>query len=163
MKRLFPILSVVTAVLLAYALNQALGIVQLPGVAPTERTMGGWVQVRHGSNTWTSGWAGPWANNGAGVKRNYVGLKFIINSEVHFGWARISFVVDGKGKFHGLLTGYAYETVPNQGLKAGQTKGAGENIKFMPPATIHPTIKAPTLGHLAAGAQAIAAWRAKLQ
>jgi hypothetical protein len=128
---------------------------------PTDRTMGGWDEVRVGSNTWNSGWAGPWANNGAGVKRRYVGLKFTINSETHYGWARINFVVTGKNTFYGLLTGYAYETVPNQGLKAGQTKGADEATKTMPPAVIRPTIKKPALGHLAAGAVGLSQWRAK--
>ena len=130
---------------------------------PTDRTMGGWDQIRHGSNTWTSGWVGPWANNGIGVKRHYVGLKFNINNEVHFGWARISFVVTGKGKFFGLLTGYAYETIPNQGLKAGQTRSTAEATKTMSSAVIRPTLKTPTLGQLAAGARAISAWRAKHQ
>ncbi len=56
MKRPFPILSVITAVLLAYALNQALAIVQIPGVAPTERTMGDVQRIfyYHVPSAWTA-------------------------------------------------------------------------------------------------------------
>src|SRR5579859_3246901 len=56
MKRLFPILSVITAVLLAYALNQALAIVQIPGVAPMERTMGDVQRIfyYHVPSAWTA-------------------------------------------------------------------------------------------------------------
>lgn len=126
-----------------------------------DRSMGGWEAVRHGSNTWVSAWVGPWANAGNGVKHRYVGVKFVINNEFHYGWARINFVVSGKGTFYGVLTGYAYETIPNQGLKAGQTVGTGEATRIEPPAVIHPTIKRPTLGQLAAGALAISEWRTK--
>jgi hypothetical protein len=126
-----------------------------------DRSMGGWDQVRVGSGTWTSGWVGPWANNGNGVKHRYVGVKFVINGEFHYGWARIRFVATGKGKFYGVLSGYAYETMPNAGLRAGQIKSAGEATRIEPPAVIRPTIKRPTLGHLAAGAAAISEWRAK--
>jgi hypothetical protein len=126
-----------------------------------DRIMGGWEAVRHGSNTWVSAWVGPWANAGNGVKHRYVGVKFLINNEFHYGWARINFVVSGKSTFYGVLTGYAYETIPNQGLKAGQTVGTSEATRIEAPAVIRPTIKRPTLGQLAAGALAISEWRAK--
>lgn len=62
--------------------------------------------------------SGPWAN----VKRRYLGLKFQINGEDHFGWARLNvncppytFEVTAK------LTGYAYETVAGKSIRTGQT------------------------------------------
>jgi hypothetical protein len=64
-----------------------------------------------------SGGAGcPWLN----VKRDYLGLKFMIKGKVHFGWARV--------KMGGLaetdyITGYAYETIANRPIVTGKTKG----------------------------------------
>ncbi len=143
------------------ALHFGASIGNLDHFVAADRSMGGWDAVRHGSNTWTSVWVGPWANGGNGVKHRYVGVKFVINNEFHYGWARINFVVTGKGSFYGVLTGYAYETIPNQGLKAGQTVGTGEATRIELPAVIRPTIKRPTLGQLAAGALAISQWREK--
>lgn len=54
------------------------------------------------------------------VKNRYLGLKFQINGETHFGWARLN--VGGK-PLVANLTGYAYETVPNMPIAAGKTKG----------------------------------------
>jgi hypothetical protein len=48
------------------------------------------------------------------------------------------------------MTGYAYETMPGKAIVAGKTKGADVT-------TVYPA----TLGHLAAGASAIPAWRVK--
>ena len=128
---------------------------------PTDRTMGGWDQIRHGSNTWTSGWVGPWANDGNGVKHRYIGVKFAINNEFHYGWVRVKFAITGKGSFYGVLNGYAYETIANKGLRAGQTMSAAEATRTEPPAAIRPTTRKPTLGHLAAGASAMRSWRAE--
>ena len=56
---------------------------------------------------------GQWANGGRGVTDRYLGLKFLINGEVHYGWARITI---GKTS---ALTGYAYETEPNVPIFTG--------------------------------------------
>jgi hypothetical protein len=61
---------------------------------------------------------GNWAN----VNNHFLGLVFQINGEPHYGWARLS-VRDAKLQITALLTGYAYETVAGQPLKAGQTSG----------------------------------------
>ncbi|MBZ5706301.1 MAG: hypothetical protein LAN63_13200 [Acidobacteriia bacterium] len=91
---------------------------------------------------------GNWAN----VRRSYMGLKFIINGEVHYGWAELS-VLDRIDKHHGLnvgalLLGYAYETTPNLPIKAGQTNGGEAGT--VSPNGFHPRPK--TLGALARGA-----------
>jgi hypothetical protein len=52
----------------------------------------------------------------------FLGLRFMINGETHYGWARIT-TTCRRGRIDGTLTGYAYETVPNQGLEAGKKKG----------------------------------------
>jgi hypothetical protein len=92
-------------------------------------------------------WSGPWMNEGKGVKNRYLGIRFQIGRNFHFGWARITVATQGKN-FTATLTGYAYETIPGKTILAGQTKGSDVN-----------TVNAASLGHLAAGASAIPAWR----
>jgi hypothetical protein len=86
---------------------------------------------------------GPWAPADGNVKNHYVGLKFVINGETHYGWARFNVQIRQplKGKVQAILTGYAYETVANAPIMAGETSGTEE-------ADTRPT----TLGQLAAGA-----------
>jgi len=86
---------------------------------------------------------GPWAPQGGNVKDHYVGLKFVINGETHYGWARFNVQIRQplKGNLQAILTGYAYETVPNASIMAGKTSGA-EKADTRP----------ATLGQLAAGA-----------
>jgi hypothetical protein len=67
-------------------------------------------------------WDGLWFNGGKGVKNRYLGLKFNIKGQIHFGWARLT-VATTKHDFKATLTGYAYETVPGKGIIAGQTEG----------------------------------------
>ncbi len=87
---------------------------------------------------------GPWAPSGGNIKNHFVGLKFVINGETHFGWARFNVQIRQplKGNLQAILTGYAYETVPNMPIMAGKTSGA-EGAAGTRPAT---------LGQLAAGA-----------
>ncbi len=96
---------------------------------------------------------GPWEDKG----HRYLGLRFMINGEVHYGWARLN---EGckKGYYQtAKLTGYAYETVPDQALEAGQKKeGKGdlgaENLAGPGEATTQSTSATlATLGKLARG------------
>jgi len=77
---------------------------------------------------------GPWVR----VHDRYLGLKFLINGKVHYGWARLN--SEAKHWYIGgtwaTLTGYAYETIPGKPIKAGKTHGKDEG----------------TLGRLAQGA-----------
>jgi hypothetical protein len=62
------------------------------------------------------------------VKNRYLGLKFNDSlGDVHYGWARLNERCNKKGKrgtgAETLLTGYAYETVPNKPIIAGETQG----------------------------------------
>jgi hypothetical protein len=84
--------------------------------------------------------AGLWNN----VKSRYLGLKFKIDGKIHFGWARLNIACVTTFQTHqvnGLLTGYAYETVPNKPIVTGKMKGS-DDINMEP----------VTLGHLARGA-----------
>jgi hypothetical protein len=78
------------------------------------------------------------------VMKAYLGLKFAIKGNVHFGWARIERVPSNGGGFPAVITGYAYETVPDKPIIAGRTKG---------PDVV--TIQPASLGDLARGASAI--------
>ncbi len=53
---------------------------------------------------------GAWAYGGSG----YLGLKFTIGKQVHYGWARLAVHKSGHYAFKAVLTGYAYETIPNK-------------------------------------------------
>jgi hypothetical protein len=64
----------------------------------------------------SSSYFGYWHN----VTNHYLGLKFTINGETHFGWARLSVRVLSRS-IVARLSGYAYETIPNKGIRAGQT------------------------------------------
>jgi len=80
---------------------------------------------------------GPWTN----VKNRYLGLKFMVNGKPHFGWARANVSCNlSDFKITAVLTGYAYETIPNKAIIAGKTKG---------PDVI--TVEPATLGRLALG------------
>jgi hypothetical protein len=128
------------------------GFLRKGGIPPAEVKIGGNGKFS-ASNFWmgfvgaTDGeppdYFGPWAPQGGNVKNHYVGLKFVINGETHYGWARFNVQVRQplKGSVQAILTGYAYETVANAPIVAGKTSGAEE-------AGAQPA----TLGKLAAGA-----------
>jgi len=89
---------------------------------------------------------GSWQN----ISRGYLGLKFFIQGKAHYGWARLNVTVTDKG-IYALLTGYAYETVPNKPIITGKTKGP--NVITLP--------DHPSHAHLARGASAIPAPRSR--
>jgi hypothetical protein len=123
--------------------------VRVGGARPPLKFGGGGVMANRDSvcsinGQCTTTFKGPWANGGKGVKNRYLGLKFQIKGKTHYGWARLNLGRDVFGRLSGLLTGYAYETIPNKPIVAGKIKG--------PDVIILPAdIKAGTLGHLALG------------
>ena len=63
---------------------------------------------------------GPWAN----VSKRYLGFKFVIQGETHFGWARLDVSCPYySGTVTATLTGYAYETVPDRTIVTGKKAG----------------------------------------
>jgi len=123
--------------------------------------MAGWQSNGNGQTNFV----GQWANGGKGVKDRYLGLKFIIKGKVHFGWARLNVTVTkGKtvgGHLSGLITGYAYETIPNKPIIAGKTHGEddidpGSGASLTSPI---PDTPQPSLGALALGAPGLSIWR----
>jgi hypothetical protein len=95
---------------------------------------------------------GPWKD----ARNKYLGLKFEINGEVHFGWARLSVTCFTPAAARALLTGYAYETVANQPIVTGQTSGTAEESSLTRPASSHSNVQ---LGLLALGSHGLSAWR----
>jgi hypothetical protein len=87
---------------------------------------------------------GPWAPKGATVTNKFIGIKFVISGQVHYGWARFDVRLrnaETGGAGHALLTGYAYESVANKPILTGKT--TGPDVVTMPPVS---------LGNLALGA-----------
>jgi hypothetical protein len=73
------------------------------GVMATSRFNGGT------GNTFSSS-KGFWLH----AKNRYLGVKFLINGETHYGWARLN-----ASAGFATLTGYAYETIPDKPIPAG--------------------------------------------
>ena len=93
-----------------------------------------------------------------GVNQAYLGLKFVIQGETHFGWAHIR--KTGVGVNGPTLVGYAYETVPNRRIITGATTGSDEVGVEESNATLTPPVREPaTLGLLAMGARGLSIWR----
>ncbi|HEY4904355.1 MAG TPA: hypothetical protein VIH89_12855 [Candidatus Sulfotelmatobacter sp.] len=90
---------------------------------------------------------GPWTN----ATNRYLGLRYVVNGQTHYGWARFTVKTTGNlntgVKITATLTGYAIETVANQPIKAGATSGT-ENAA-------NPV----SLGCLAMGCVGLAFWR----
>jgi hypothetical protein len=81
--------------------------------------------------------AGPWDH-----VTGYLGLRFFIHGKAHYGWAR--FRVGNKNRnLNATIISYAYETIANKPLLAGQTQGKDDM----------------TLGRLALGASGVTASR----
>jgi hypothetical protein len=93
-------------------------------------------------------WGPEWRNS-------YLGLKFMINGEIHYGWARLGDICSIRRQYTNL-TGYAYETIPNQGIVAGKKKGEeeleDENLNDQTERMTEPVPSPASLGVLARGA-----------
>jgi hypothetical protein len=110
-------------------------------------------------STTSSFWEGQFADGGKGVKNRYLGFQFLINGKIHYGWARIRVDISGK-TFTAFLNGYAYETIPNKPIVAGETKGPNE-VVVEPVFLSAPATQTATLGLLAVGSSGLSIWRAK--
>lgn len=64
--------------------------------------------------------ANPYSENWNGVTDKYLGLKFIVGANTHYGWARLD--VQAIGDVW-TLKDYAFNATPNGGIMAGQVAG----------------------------------------
>ena len=102
---------------------------------------------------------GPWVKE----KNKFLGVKFAISGQTHFGWVRLSVRPTGNPfplcQWEALVTGYAYESTPGTSILTGQKTGASE-VGSMVPDLNQPSVKAtPSLGLLAHGAPGLDIWR----
>lgn len=126
-------------------------------IGPGERFNGGYALMARifGNSISILGSSGNWL----GETNRYVGVKFQINDQPHFGWVRITVVnpTGTKGDVTATITGYAYETVPNRNIKAGHTSGPLKKTSAVE--QLAPMRMPASLGLLARGADTIAIWR----
>lgn len=100
----------------------------------------------------------------ANTTNRFLGLKFELNGQVHYGWAGFSFVdahVFGLS-VSALLTAWAYETEPDTPIYAGQSSDSPRESGLMPAnggALKTAKVQPATLGLLALGHLALNAWR----
>ncbi len=111
-----------------------------------------------GSN-YAQRWGGPWANGGQGETNKYLGIKFKIGNQFHYGWARVTFKVLARS-YQATITGYAYETIPGKAIRAGDTTGTAETAQVQAPRdTRKAASQEASLGLLSAGAPGLPVWR----
>jgi hypothetical protein len=104
----------------------------------------------------------------------YLGLQFQIDGETHYGWARLTvkFLKGAPNQrcWEAHLTGFAYETIVDKSIKAGQTtEETDEALESLHPGSLFPGffVRKPRsgaaqlagLGSLALGAAGLALWR----
>lgn len=113
-----------------------------------------------GQSTGDGYYGGPWAPRSTD---RYLGVKFLIDGQIHYGWARVSAALTFRhGRIIALLTGYAYETEPGRPIQAGDEGSASANSDpasgslSAQPAKAQP---AAGLGALALGAPGLSVWR----
>jgi len=108
---------------------------------------------------------GQWVN----ADNRYLGLRLQVNGKAHYGWARLSVQMNSRNyQITAALTGYAYETVPDKGIRAGQMHGATDaasDLGLTVPAISKPSAAvarpghSASLGQLALGNRGIPLWR----
>jgi hypothetical protein len=115
-------------------------------IGPQEKFAAGDLNMQYNTFSWSTGKTlGTWQK----VEFAYLGVKFMIDGQVHYGWARIKFPYPG-AIYYPSIYGYAYESTPNQPITAGQTSGSDQSNAAEP----------GSLGMLAAGASGLNQWRA---
>lgn len=88
----------------------------------------------------------------------YLGVQFKIDGKTHYGWARLIVKCSGIN-VTATLTGYAYETVADKAIVAGQKTGQDEDAGPANASTAVPAQEPGSLGRLAQGFLGLAAWR----
>ena len=99
---------------------------------------------------------GKWGGN---HPNRFLGVKFSINGETHYGWIRVTVntITSGVNNIlSGTITEYGYETIPNKRLLAGVPSN-NSAVSDMSVRGSAPDV--PSLGMLASGAEGLALWR----
>lgn len=126
-----------------------------PGDKFTSNTSYGGVNLAVAGQYSKSWFFGEWA---PGINK-YLGFKFLINGQVHYGWARMK-VTDW---YHPngvvLLEGYAYETIAGKGLPAGLVQRSEALPALGTEMLVASGAGWATLGMLARGSAGLEMWR----
>jgi hypothetical protein len=96
---------------------------------------------------------GPWGGN---PKNRYLGVRFRIDGQTHYGWVRLTMLTQPTGTWSATITAYAYETVANKAILAGTAEKPTAELQV--PENVREQSE-PSLGMLAAGADGLALWR----
>jgi hypothetical protein len=96
---------------------------------------------------------GPWGGN---PKNRYLGVRFRIDGQIHYGWVRLTMLTQPAGTWSATITAYAYETEPNKPILAGTAEESAAEVQA-PENTQKQS--GPSLGMLAAGADGLPLWR----
>lgn len=108
---------------------------------------------------------GYWGGN---PKNRYLGVKFAINGQTHYGWVRLTVTTNpepNEPPISATITAYAYETVANKPIAAGTAAGTADKptAEIQLPGNIIPqnlqSQSRPSLGMLALGADGVPLWR----
>jgi hypothetical protein len=120
-------------------------------IGPDRKFIGGTFLLH---SRWSGGHGKCWGPFGApsnSPKNAYLGVKFQLGKETHYGWIRLTTSCDTPGTVEGTVTGYAYETLPDTPIAAGQIySGVNEENDAEKPAT---------LGMLGLGSAGLPLWR----
>ncbi len=108
------------------------------------------IEAGYGVQSGSDRLVGDWGGN---PKNRYLGVRFLIDGQTHYGWVRSTIITEPGTSWSATITGYAYETVANKPIKAGTAATAAANVE----ASHGPA--GPSLGMLAAGAEAMPLWR----
>ncbi len=92
-----------------------------------------------------------YGNWGGNPRNRYLGVRFLINGQTHYGWVRLT-VVTRSRQIQAAITEYAYETVPNKVITAGVAPIQETKLEDLKPV-------APSLGMLALGSDGLAIWK----
>lgn len=102
--------------------------------------------VKSGSDRLVGNWGG-------NLKNRYLGVRFLIDGQMHYGWIRLTIITSPGASWSATITGYAYETVANKPIKAGTAATATAPVQALQRQA------GPSLGMLAAGAEGMPLWR----
>lgn len=123
----------------------AQGLPNLAKIGPAQNFRTGWIQMDRCTATRTGAYF-----SGSFVRgSHYLGLAFSINGATHYGWARFRVTLGWRCNAQITLTGYAYQTIAGEPIRAGETTNHT-------PSTAE---RQPSLGALAAGSVGFEIWR----
>jgi hypothetical protein len=134
-----------------------------PNIPSSFFNVGGIVEISLGNGPSNRIFFGDW---GGSPQNRYLGVRFPINGEVHYGWIRLTVTTNPDPHtpvMSATITGYAYETVANKAIKAGTAAIAVSEVntptaEVQVPKNIQ-NQSGPALGMLAVGADALPLWR----